>query len=349
MFFVKILHVVSSLNVGGAERFVIDLAYEQRSQKNNKVAILTMGSPGEPLEKELTEHGVVIHFATKISALRKLIQNFDVVNIHSSHCLLRILLAAIANNKTKIVYTRHNERVHTSLKWRITYALARLKLNKMIFVAQKAQDNFLRTYPQFTLKSQVILNGVLPISTKKSPSNKVRLGHIGRFVPLKAQHHLIEALSLLSEEQRSGLSLNYFGTGEQLQQKCKTLAKQLIPDVDVVFSGFVAQRDIIFNQIDILVVTSETEGLSLAILEALASGTPIIASDVGGNPELVHPNKNGFLYPYNDYQALAEKITALSSQAALYTQFSLDCQQRYQARFSMRRCSAEYIGAYSKK
>ena len=342
----KILHVVSSLNVGGAERFVIDLAYQQHKKEDVQIDILNMGKQGEPLEKELTSQKVIVHFETRILMLRKLLLRYDIVNVHSSHCLLRVLLASIGQKHCKIVYTRHNEKVHTSFKWRITYALARYKLHRMIFVAQKAQDLYLLKYPKFKTKAVVILNGVLPISTHKIASDKIRLGHIGRFVPLKAQSHLIEAIANLTKEERSHLNVNYFGTGDALLLTCQNLAQKLIPELDVVFSGFVSDRNAIFENIDILIVTSETEGLSLAILEALASGTPIIATNVGGNPELVHENKNGFLYSFNDYKTLAQLIIKLSSDESLCKRFTQYGQQLYAEKFSMQRCSAEYIVVY---
>ncbi len=339
----KILHIVSSLHVGGAERFVIDLAYEQG--KHHHIEILSMGKPNEPLAQELVKANIKVHYAVAILPLRRIFPRFDIIHIHSSHCLLRTLLASCFNSKTKIIYTRHNERVHRSIKWQLTYYLARLKLHKMIFVAEKAMQNYLAFYPDFAAKSQVILNGVLPISATKSPSSKLRLGHIGRFVTLKAQHCLIEAVALLPKELQDKVSINFFGTGELLTAN-QQLAKKLIPDVEVIFSGFVCDRDKIFQQTDILVVTSETEGLSLAILEALASGTPIIASDVGGNPELVQHQKNGLLYPYHDIEALKEAIVTLVLDKSLYQHYSENCLAYYQQKFSMQRCANEYIESY---
>ena len=339
----NILHIVSSLHVGGAERFVIDLAYEQRKQYH--IEILSMGKQDEPLAQEIIKAGINIYYASSLFELNKIFAKFDIIHIHSTHCLLRTLLASFFNRHSKIVYTRHNERVHKSFKWQLTYMLAKIKLHKMIFVAEKARQNYLSFYPKFFQKSQVILNGVLPISCEKTPSKKLRLGHIGRFVPLKAQHCLIEAVALLPKHLKENISLNFFGTGELLEYN-QTLAKKIIPNVEVSFSGFVCDRDEIFQQIDVLIVTSETEGLSLAILEALASKTPIIASDVGGNPELVHHEKNGFLYPYHDIEQLQIAITTLATDNTLYQRFSENCLYYYQQKFSMQRCANEYLESY---
>ncbi len=339
----RILHVISSLNVGGAERFVIDLACEQQAQQA-KVTILSMGKPGEPLESELRRLSLDKLILSKVSDIIKTLSNYDIVHVHSSHCLLRILLASLFK-KVKVIYTRHNERVHSSVKWRLVYLLAAFKLNKMIFVAEKAKDNYLKIYPHFKNKVITVLNGVLPITGNKTSSTKLRLGHIGRFVPLKAQHYLIEAIALLPKELQKQLSLSFFGTGETMEYN-QQLANEKITDTTVKFHGFVTDRDEIYSQIDVLVVTSETEGLSLAILEALASSTPIIASNVGGNPELVNDAKNGFLYPFSHVQQLADKIQSFLEHRELLQQFGKQCLADYQNGFSMKKCAEQYFKAY---
>ncbi|MDT0603806.1 glycosyltransferase family 4 protein [Thalassotalea castellviae] len=340
----KIIHVVSSLNVGGAERFVIDLAAEQKKSQQFNIDILSMGAKGEPLEEEVRRFELGLLHSSSILALRKKLATADFVHVHSSYCLLRVLLATIFTT-TKVIYTRHNERVHKTLKWRLVYLLAKLKLHKMIFVADKARTNYLETYRSFEKKSIIILNGVLPMTPVKTSNKKVRISHVGRFVPLKAQHLLIEAVALLPSDLQQKLCVSFFGTGE-LMEKNQLLAKRLIPDVEVNFRGFVTDRDEIYGHTDILAVTSETEGLSLAILEALASGTPTIASNVGGNPELIEDNVNGYLYSYADTQQLANCITLLLTNPATYQSFSINSLEKFKNGFSMQICADNYLRAY---
>jgi glycosyltransferase involved in cell wall biosynthesis len=340
----QVIHVVSSLNVGGAERFVIDLAVEQQQNHHFNTTILSMGKEGEPLEKEVKRFGLGLVHGTKIRQLRSYLSEFDIVHVHSSYSLLRILLASMFL-PIKVIYTRHNERVHTSVKWRLIYFIAKFRLHKMVFVAEKARKNYLATYPEFKHKSCTVLNGVLPMKTTKSKSDKFRIAHVGRFVPLKAQHFLIQAVAKLPKNIQDKLSLSFFGTGE-LMQNNKELAQELIPNVEVNFRGFVTDRDAIYGSCDLLVVTSETEGLSLAILEALASGTPTIASDVGGNPELVNNNVNGFLYEYANTQQLADNIQKLYKDTNIYIQFSERSLNLFREEFSMGQCESNYYACY---
>lgn len=340
----KILHIVSSLNVGGAERFVIDLAIEQEISLNLNVAILSMGNKKEPLEDEVHKNNISLLHETNISKLSVIFKQYDVIHVHSSHCLLRALLASLFQ-PVRVIYTRHNEVVHTTFKWKVTYLLAYLKLYKMIFVAEKAKSNYLKVYSFFEKKSQAILNGVLPMSKEKLVSNSIRLSHVGRFVELKSQHILIEAVAQLPEHLQNKIEVSFFGTGPLLN-KNKELAKQETPNVLVNFKGFVTDRNEIYQNTDIIIVTSETEGLSLAILESLASGTPVIASDVGGNPELVNNGVNGFLYEYGDENTLAKKIAKLIEEKELYKNFSSESIKKYQQNFSMNKCAQEYLLSY---
>lgn len=339
----RVLHVVSSLNVGGAERFVIDLARQQKKALSLDVGVISMGKAGEPLENEIKTANISLFFAISIRDIRKVIKHYDVIHIQSSHCLLRVMLASLGL-PIKLVYTRHNEVVHQGLKWQGIYFLANLLLNKMLFVAEKAKSNYLNKYPQYKSKAQTILNGVLPIEKNIERTSVFRLGHVGRFVPLKSQHVLIKAVAELPIEIQPNIEISFFGTGE-LMGKNQAMAKSLIPNTKTIFHGFETNRDVIYQSFDALIVTSETEGLSLAILEAFASGTPVIASNVGGNPELVKDKENGFLYEYADAKALAKAIEKLMDETT-YKVFSEKSRQRYFDEFSMEICALEYLKSY---
>jgi len=154
--------------------------------------------------------------------------------------------------------------------------------------------------------------------------------------------YLIEQLP---EPIKSQVNLSFYGTGPLLE-KNQALAKAKIPTVEVNFKGFVTDRNEIYQNTDILIVTSETEGLSLAVLEALASGTPVIASNVGGNPELVRNGDNGLLYEYADYTALATCIMQLLEDKALYQTYSKESIKLYQENFSMAQCAQQYLLSY---
>ncbi|MBT0585674.1 glycosyltransferase family 4 protein [Alteromonas oceanisediminis] len=346
----RILHIVSSLNVGGAERFVIDLASEQAS--DHSVSILSMSGSGEPLEQEARAYHIPVHCVPNQGALSQLRQlrahckTVDIVHVHSSFALPRILLATrFLQNAPKVVYTRHNERVHNSIKWRLVYWLSRRWVAKFVFVAEKARANFLQQYSNMASRCETVLNGVLPVQREAREKAGLHLGHVGRFVPLKSQHVLVNAAALLPIDIQPKVTLHFFGTGPE-QDKVRALANDPAARFSTIFHGHESDRVNIYSQFDVLIVTSETEGLSLAILEAMAAKMPVIASEVGGNPELVSSGNNGYLYPYADAEKLAEQIKRLINDPALLESMGKASYARYIDAFSMQTCAQQYARVY---
>ena len=105
---------------------------------------------------------------------------------------------------------------------------------------------------------------------------------VGRLVPLKGQQFLLEAIAALPETERQRISVQIFGDGPD-RERLEAIAGNTLKDIPVVFHGNVMDREEIYRQIDVLAVTSRTEGLSLAIMEAMARQIPVIATAVGGN------------------------------------------------------------------
>jgi glycosyltransferase involved in cell wall biosynthesis len=116
--------------------------------------------------------------------------------------------------------------------------------------------------------------------------------------------------------------------------------------VNVYFHGMVQDRNVIYSSIDALVVTSETEGLSLAIIEAMAYGCAVIASNVGGNPKLIEQDVNGWLFEYDDNKTLSEFIHTLQTQQALLSTFGKAGRQKIEQQFSLDNCADKYSEIY---
>lgn len=345
----KVLHIVSSLEVGGAERFVIDLASLQVTQ-GVEVSILSFSQSSGPLELAVGEEITVTYLKGGVLArlwqLTQIFKRFDVVHLHTGHGLLPTFIAKLLTTRTpKLIYTKHNEAMHTSIRWRLSHYLAHYFVDSLIFVAEKAAQTYLAQYESQKSKTKVILNGVLPISTEKECSQKVRLGIVGRFVELKGHHYLLRAAALLPDSIRERISIHFYGTGPLLESN-RELAQDILSDVEVNFHGFEQDREKIYSGLDILVVTSETEGLSLAILESLASATPVVASKVGGNVELVKHEVNGLLYEYADTPALASCIQRLIENQGLAKKLSLASYDKFLNEFSMEQCVKSYLSSY---
>jgi glycosyltransferase involved in cell wall biosynthesis len=167
---------------------------------------------------------------------------------------------------------------------------------------------------------QVIYNALAPdaaVSTTSPADARTRLqladGPLlltaARLVPWKGIDHLIRAIRRVPD-----VRLLVAGEGPDETRLRALVAAEQVAD-RVTFLGQVPRERLalIFRAVDYTVLYSGYEGLSHTLLESLLAGTPVIASDKGGNPEVVRHDENGLLVPYVDQEALTETIRAALS------------------------------------
>ncbi|MDQ3289171.1 MAG: glycosyltransferase [Pseudomonadota bacterium] len=137
---------------------------------------------------------------------------------------------------------------------------------------------------------------------------------VGRLVAVKNLPCLVRALASLPSAQRPWMGL---AGGGPLRDELEELAARLGVAEDIGFLG--ERRDVprLLQAVDFLVLPSHFEGQSNAVLEAMAAGCPVIASNVGGTPELVHDGRTGLLFPTDDADALAASMSRLVSEPDL--------------------------------
>jgi L-malate glycosyltransferase len=117
-------------------------------------------------------------------------------------------------------------------------------------------------------------------------------------------------------EKKANLKFVILGDG-RLKQKLKEMVRTLGVDCNVMFLGRQVSKHRVLSAIDIGVVTSDSEGLSNAIMEYMAAGLPVVATRVGGNQDLVRENETGFLVAPNSYEQIGEAIILLAGDAKL--------------------------------
>ena len=335
----KVAHIIGSLNVGGAERFVIDLSITQK-QAGLFPEVISLGTEGEPLIQVCEENGIKAHvfpgsLIYKFFRTALVLNRFDVIHIHSPFALKFIRLA-VPFIRGKIIYTRHGANPLPGEEWAKLHRAVKKHIHAVTFVSEESKMIFHENHQWLDVDSHVIDNGVIVAPVDKSRvESKLRIGSVGRMIPLKHQISLLQAVAVLPKELQAHIEVNFFGDGD-----CAELLKQYHQDhikgVDVVFHGMVTERERIYSNIDLLVVTSETEGLSMVIIEAMANKIPVLATNVGGNPRLVKDDETGYLFEYDDVETLAnlvsnllnddKQISTLGEQAYQYIKntFSLD-------------------------
>jgi glycosyltransferase involved in cell wall biosynthesis len=141
------------------------------------------------------------------------------------------------------------------------------------------------------------------------PSDSLVVGFVGWLLPIKGVNFLIQAMAGVVKNHPKGL-LVLVGKGED-ERKLKKQAKNLGLTDKVLFLGWRPDVDEIMGCFDVFVLPSLNEGMGRVLVEAMAVGLPIVASRVGGIPDLVKDGKNGYLVPPADSAALEGAISDL--------------------------------------
>lgn len=346
----KIIHIVSSLNVGGAERFVIDLS--QSIKEHHQVEILSFGSEQDTLYKVARSHNIDVTNIPNSSSLLgqthlfKKLSSCDVIHLHTPRVIKTLSIVLKLIGKKRIIYTRHGAAALSSKQWQNLHSKFKKYVSHMTFVSQEGMDIFTQTYPWPDIAKEVVDNGVVtPELSKKSDDEVLKVGSVGRFVALKNQMCLLKAVHILPDELRGKVEVHLFGDGE-CKQALQDFVEKNALSKQVVFHGMVENRETIYNAFDVMCVTSETEGLSLAIMEAMAFQLPVIATDVGGNSKLVKDGINGWLFNYDDTQALSKQLACLVNNRNLLTTYGEKAREYIIENFSIKNAVSKYINLY---
>lgn len=325
----NILHVVESLDRGGLERVVVDLAIEQQAS-GHYVAVCCLFRAGI-LANELEGRAVAVHTIGKrsgfdlkaITRMRALIRQSGVCIVHS-HNAVANYYSALARpfvGRVRLINTRHGmgesgannrkERLYRLSLSRTSAVAAVCKNSARHFAAQKLVPKRLLNVVHNGIRIEKFLETGLR-SRRSSRSNlgiaedALVIGTVGRLNWAKDHAMLIESFARLERSDADRLVI--VGDGE-LRNELELLIQSLGLEQQVILLGDRSDIPQVLAAFDIFALTSETEGYSVALLEAAAAGLAIIASDVGGNSEIVRHNETGILV---SPRTVGEFVTALN-------------------------------------
>jgi sugar transferase (PEP-CTERM/EpsH1 system associated) len=173
------------------------------------------------------------------------------------------------------------------------------------------------------------------------------VGTVGRLDPVKDHETLLKAFhSASTSNEHRKLVLIVVGTGP-LEERLKALSKELNISAHIHFVGQQEDMQSLYQSMDIYVLPSIAEGISNTILEAMASGLPIIASNVGGNLELVEQGRNGFFFSPGSVDALAYLIGQYLHNDFIVREHGFQSRQRAIDKFSMYQMAHKYASLYT--
>lgn len=330
----KILHVITSLQTGGAEKLMVDLLPQLRDMGND-VELLLFDGTRTHFYKELERAGIKIHHLSiggnvynpiNIFKLRKYLKNYDIIHTHNTACQL---FAAICRMlcSVKLVTTEHTTS-NRRRDWRWYKPLDRWmysQYKRVICISDQAIDSLVEYHGE-SKRNCVIYNGVnidryLNPIKDISAKNDYIISMVAGFRYQKDHETLIKACALLPVN----YTLRLIGEGER-RQILQQLVAELGIEKRVEFMGLRSNISELLAESDINVLSSHFEGLSLSSIEGMASGRPFIASDVNGLREIV--TGYGILFPHGDADALAKEIKMLCENPEHYKQVAIACQEK---------------------
>ncbi len=341
----KITHVVENLNRGGLERMVIELASLQR-QHGHECQIVSLFEPGL-LADEARALGIPVSACHKgagpdlraLLRLRRRIDGFatDVLHTHNAVAHYYAVAAACGLGVDRVINTRHsmlgarrpaNTQHEASARqlagrreWLYRRALA--NTDAIATVCDAARRDAVRDGLAPSAKTIVVPNGIsLTGVVSGTDASRARLrqslgllpqvrllGTVGRLSWAKDQATLIRAFAQV-QRQRPDTVLVLVGSGELDAELRQCAAAEGVLE-QVRFLGDRNDVPALLAGFDLFALSSVSEGYSMALLEACAASLPMVATDVGGNGEIVRDGTTGRLVPAADAQALAEALLAL--------------------------------------
>ncbi|MGE5363882.1 MAG: glycosyltransferase [Bacteroidota bacterium] len=357
----KIVHVISSFGPGGAEVLIKDMAI--RSTGEAKVEVWAIGKAEDPQFEtdfiaELLNKNVGYTIIGKtpgkqrfwvIKRIFRLIRekNPDIINTHSELATFYVASARLLM-KFGLVQTIHNTVIEYPLLQKI---LARSTADRFVAISTKCKDEILRILKLPEDRVTLIFNGINADKFRCHRYFRKEVKHIlniGRLNHQKDHITLINAYSIVAEELlkhgRRVPVLDIVGTGP-LEKILRKETQKLGMTGYIEFMG--VRKDIpeLLASHDIFVLSSRWEGLSIALLEAMASGIPIVATDVGSNHEIISDGVNGELAVKEDKNSLAEKILRLIDDPVLRKQYS-EMSVRKIPQFDIEQCTSRYLMLY---
>lgn len=327
----KILHVVISMVVGGAERLVYDMV-RYPAFADNPPIVCCMDDIGE-LGEKLKEQGYKVYCKGRkpgfdfemIAWLRAImrIENVDVVHAHQYSPLVYATPAAFLAGRKKVVYTEHGRFYPDRKSWKraLVNPILAKGVDHMVSISAATADA-MAEYDNFSRKRIKIIHNGIDFSHLNSPYDKAekrkKLGIpegyrvIGTASRLNEIKNIPMLLSVFKKvrEQVDDVCLVIAGDGPE-REALEALAKKLGIGGNSFFIGMRFDMPEIYPLFDVFCLTSFTEGISVTLLEALGSGVPAVVTSVGGNEDVVSRSTNASMSPLDDQDAFCLELLHL--------------------------------------
>ncbi|HVW69851.1 MAG TPA: glycosyltransferase [Steroidobacteraceae bacterium] len=359
-------YVVNTLNPGGTERLVVEMSLAFADEFDMQVFCLD--EPGAWAER-LRTAGIAVYGMWRQPGfdpglplrLARAFRESGVRIVHAHQCTawFYAALARLSYSAPRLLLEEHGRfypEVENKARAAVNRLLIRRLTHRFIAVSEDIRQRLVRYEGLDASQIEVIYNGVTP-SPPLTPQERVRLraqlgfgpedfvvGTVGRFDPIKNLPMLVSSLrqSLAGTPRVHGLLV---GDGPVMGEVRQLLAGAGL-ESRVRLTGYRSDARELVQAMDLFVLSSLSEGTSMALLEAMAAGIAVAVTDVGGNPEVVVRDVTGWVVPSGDVEALSRVIEWAAADRMKRDSFACAGKQRFENEFSMGRMIERYRGEY---
>lgn len=354
----KILQVIPYFCFGGAETMCENLTYALTAMGHD-VTVVSLYDEKTPIAQRMEKAGIKIQYLDKklgldlsmVPKLAKIMRHgrYDVVHTHLDVIKYAVAAAKLSGVK-RCIHTVHNvaqEEAEGTLQKIINTVYFRLGWSTPVALSPEVQKTILSFYGMQEESVPVVYNGVdlsrCHVKTDYRLSSPAQLLHIGRFNYQKNHIGLLEAFARVLKTVPD-CRLNLLGDGELLQD-VKAQAEKLGIRENVIFHG--SQSDVYpyLHSADLFLLPSRFEGMPMTIIEAMGTGLPIVATEVGGVPDMLQNGESGILVS-QDADALAEAVKQLLSREDLRQALGIHA-RRDSRQFSAEHMAEAYCAIYT--
>ena len=367
----KILYVITKSNWGGAQRYVYDLA--TNLPKDNFEVVVAHGGNGvlktklteknirtvsiESLKRDVQIFGELANFFALIKILKN--EKPDVLHLNSSKAGGLGALAGRVMNVKKIIFTVHGwafnenrnifeKKIIEFLHW-ITVTLTHITITNSNDLKKQIAH-----FPLVPKKIFVIHNGIPTMILKdrheaqeklmKNNTEKVWVGTISELHKIKGLTYAIEAIINIIKRNKNIIFI-IIGEGEEKQSLEKLIAKNNL-NKNILLLGHIDNAGEYLKAFDILTLTSISESLGYVLLEAGMAGLPVVASNVGGIPEIIDDKKSGLLVPPKNLEEIEKALMYLIENKEKRMQLGNMLKKKVKEEFTLEQMLKETLQLY---
>ena len=356
-----VAHLIYQLDVGGLERVMLNCIHNMQKTSNYRHVVISLTTANSFSQNELASPidvfvlnksaGNDFSLHSKLYRLLKQLKP-DILHTYNLAAIEYHPIAWLAGVKGHI-HAEHGRDIHDpqglNVKHKWLRRLASPFIRYFIPVSQDLQKWLIDFVGIPDKKVKLIRNGINTdkFQTVKKPDECLRLAIIARLTPVKDHKNLIDAFSHLTHalDAEQMPRLRIIGSGP-LEQELKSYVESKGLNYCIKFLG--ERHDIVelLSEVDVFVLSSIAEGIPMTILEAMSCGIPVVATRVGGIPEVIEDRKNGRLVDKQNPEQLANALLEYIKQPNIVEQESISARQRIVNHFSEMQMVEQYLACY---